>query len=380
LIVLGIGVNVGFIFLHTWIPDSYPRANFVASVFLCVFTTKAAVYLLARVQPGTEYIAFMGALMAVFGVTFAVFQNDMRRLLSYHIISQVGYMVAGVGILGWLGAANTIGQLGFDGGMAHVFNNILYKALLFMAIGVVIWKTGENALSRIGGLQKKMPVTALAFWIAAFSISGVPLFNGFVSKGMVLFAAEQTNIWLWVLLEIASFGTFVSFLKLGYFAFLRPGETEASDPPLLMQAGMLGTAALCVLIGVYPPVLYALLPYPITYQAYNPVQVVGTLVILGAAAAFFFTIGRRLLKPHDTGIKDVDTCYMAAARGICAGAGGLQKGFQKVYDLMTGVAGGLFNAGTYARRMEDRDVNWNMAAFAATIVGVLAFIVLVVNF
>ena len=166
-ILLGIGVNVGFISLHTWIPDAYPRANFVASVFLCVYTTKTAVYLLARAQPGTEYIAFMGALMAVFGVTFAVLQNDMRRLLSYHIISQVGYMVAGVGLLGWLGAANEIGQLGLDGGMAHLVNNILYKTLLFMAIGVIIWKTGENALSRIGGLQKKMPVTALVFWVAA---------------------------------------------------------------------------------------------------------------------------------------------------------------------------------------------------------------------
>ncbi|MDD1718512.1 MAG: hypothetical protein LUQ25_00500, partial [Methanoregulaceae archaeon] len=239
LIVLGVGVNVAFLPLHTWLPDSYPRANFVASVFLSVYTTKAAVYLLARIQPGTEIIAVMGALMAVFGVTFAVFQNDMRRLLSYHIISQVGYMVAGVGILGWLGAGSEIGQLGLDGGMAHLFNNILYKSLLFMAVGVIIWKTGENLLSRIGGLQKKMPVTAFAFWVAALSISGFPLFNGFVSKGMVLMAAEHTSIWIWVLLEIASFGTFVSFLKLGYFAFLRRGDTLASDPPLLMQAGML---------------------------------------------------------------------------------------------------------------------------------------------
>ena len=186
LIVLGIGVNIAFIPLHTWLPDAYPRANFVASVFLSVYTTKAAVYLLARAQPGTEFIAFMGAIMAVYGVIFAVFQNDMRRLLSYHIVSQVGYMVAGIGILGWLGAADAVGQLGLNGGMAHLFNHILYKALLFMAIGVIIWKTGENALSRVGGLQKKMPVTAIAFWIAAFSIAGVPLFNGFVSKGMVL--------------------------------------------------------------------------------------------------------------------------------------------------------------------------------------------------
>ena len=122
-----------------------PGPTSLQACFLSVYTTKAAVYLLARAQPGTEYIAFMGALMAVYGVTFAVFQNDMRRLLSYHIISQVGYMVAGVGILGWLGAASEIGQLGLDGGMAHVFNHILYKTLLFMAVGVIIWKTGENA-------------------------------------------------------------------------------------------------------------------------------------------------------------------------------------------------------------------------------------------
>ena len=375
-IVLGIGVNAGFILLHTWLPDAYPRANFVASVFLCVYTTKTAVYLLARAQPGTEYIAFMGALMAVFGVTFALFQNDMRRLLSYHIISQVGYMVAGVGLLGWLGAANEIGQLGLDGGMAHVFNHILYKALLFMAIGVIIWKTGENTLSRIGGLQKKMPVTALVFWVAALSISGMPLFNGFVSKGMVLLAAEQTNIWLWVLLEIASFGTFLSFLKLGYFAFLRPGTTEASDPPLLMQVGMLGAAALCIAIGVYPPLLYAILPYPTSYQAYNPITIVATLLVLGAAAAFFFTIGKRILEPHDTRLRDADVVYMATCSAVVAIAGGLQLAFRAVYVCIGGVVPVLFAAGKSAARMVDWDVNWNLSALAGMLVVVLAFLLL----
>lgn len=376
LIVLGIGVNAGFILLHTWLPDAYPRANFVASVFLCVYTTKAAVYLLARAQPGSIYIAYMGALMAVVGVIFAVFQNDMRRLLSYHIISQVGYMVAGVGILGWLGAANEIGQLGLNGGMAHVFNHILYKALLFMAIGVIIWKTGENSLSRIGGLQKKMPVTALVFWIAAFSISGVPLFNGYVSKGMVLMAAEQTSPLLWVLLEIASFGTFLSFLKLGYFAFLRPGETQASDPPKLMQAGMLGAAALCVIIGVYPKILYSLLPYPTTYAAYAPVHLAGALIVLGAAAIFFFTVGKRLLEPHDTHLQDVDVIYMAAGRGITAFSDGLQDCFRRVYAGAITSAGGLSYAGTSVMRMENRDVNLNMALFVGTLVIICAILTL----
>ncbi|MDD5025014.1 MAG: proton-conducting transporter membrane subunit, partial [Methanoregula sp.] len=155
LITLGIGVNLAIVPLHTWLTDAYPKANFVASVFLCVFTTKVAVYVLARAQPGTEVIMYIGAIMAVYGVIFAMFQNDMRRLLSYHIISQVGYMVAGVGILCWLGAASGTGQLGLDGGMAHLTTNILYKTLLFMAVGVIIWKTGENLLSRIGGLQRK---------------------------------------------------------------------------------------------------------------------------------------------------------------------------------------------------------------------------------
>jgi len=379
LIVLGIGINIAFIPFHTWLPDSYPRANFVAGVFLCVFTTKAAVYLLARVQPGTEIIVFMGALMAVYGVFFAVFQNDMRRLLSYHIVSQVGFMVAGVGILGWLGTANEIGQLGFDGGMAHLFNHILYKALLFMVIGVIIWKTGENALSRIGGLQKKMPVTAFAFWVAAFSISGVPLFNGFVSKGMVLFAAEQTSPLIWVLLEIASFGTFVSFLKLGYFAFIRPGDTRATDPPRLMQAAMLGAAALCILIGIFPTILYAILPYPTTYVAFDPAHIIGALLVLGFAAIFFFTIGRKYLQPHDTQLRDFDILYVAAARGVTVFAKGLQELFRKIYGLATGAACMLFTAGSYAMKGEGRDINLNLAIFTSVLVGFMIVMMLVVG-
>jgi formate hydrogenlyase subunit 3/multisubunit Na+/H+ antiporter MnhD subunit len=371
-IVLGIGVNAGFIPLHTWLPDSYPRANFIASVFLSVYTTKAAVYLLARAQPGTEFIAFMGALMAVFGVSFAVFQNDMRRLLSYHIISQVGYMVAGVGLLGWWGAANEIGQLGLDGGLAHLFNNILYKTLLFMTIGVIIWKTGENSLSRLGGLQKKMPVTAIAYWVAALSISGVPLFNGFVSKGMVLLAAEHTSVWLWVLLEIASFGTFLSFLKLGYFAFLKPGNTEASDPPLPMQAAMIGTAVLCIAIGVYPAILYSILPVPVAFLAYDPIRVAETLLVLGAAAAFFVLIGRRLLEPHDTRLRDADVIYVAGGKAVVTIADGLQSAFRAIYQGVKGAAvPGLFAAGRHASRIEERDVNWNLAGLALGGLGIL---------
>ncbi len=379
-ILAGIGVNIAAIPLHTWLPDAYPRANFIASVFLCVYTTKAAVYLLARVQPGMEFIAFMGAIMAVYGVAFAVFQNDMRRLLSYHIISQVGYMVAGIGIIGMLGAGDPVAQLGFNGGMAHLVNNILYKTLLFMAVGVIIWKTGENLLSRVGGLQKRMPVTAFAFWVAAFAIAGVPLLNGFISKGMILAAAEHTSVWIWALLEIAAFGTALSFLKLGYFAFLREGKSPVpegvSDPPVLMQAGMLMIVALCVLIGVYPQALYAYLPAPVEYAAFDPAYVLSALVVLVAAVAFFFTIGKKILEPHDTRLADVDTVYVAGANGVVAFAGALQELFGRIYGYITEAARLLFAAGRIAMRWEDRDAGGNIALFAGSIVALMVIIAL----
>ena len=335
-IVIGIGVNVAMIPLHTWLPDSYPRAHFAASVFLSVYTTKAAVYLLARAQPSTDLVAFMGAIMAVYGVSFAVVQTNMRKLLSYHIVSQVGYMVAGVGLASWPGIAAHIGELGLDGGMAHVFNHILYKALLFMTVGVIIWRTGENTLDKLGGLMRKMPVTAIAFWIAAFSISGVPLFNGFVSKGMIITAAEENNTILWALLEIASFGTFLSFLKLGYFAFLRPGTTEAKDPSLPVKLAMLGTAALCVAIGIYPQLLYTILPYGgAGYQAYSYTTILQTILVLGAAALTFFTVGRKYLAPHETRVRDFDAGYVAVGHGVMIFANVLQIAFGTVYNAIT---------------------------------------------
>ena len=274
--------------------------------------------------------------MVVYGVTFAVLQTNMRKLLSYHIVSQVGYMVTGVGLASWPGLPLAIAQLGLDGGMAHVFNHILYKALLFMTIGVIIWKTGENTLEKLGGLMKKMPVTAIAFWIAAFSISGVPLFNGFVSKNMVISAAESTSTTLFILLEIGTFGTFLSFLKLGYFAFLRPGNIEASDPPLPMKAAMLGAAALCIAIGVYPPLLYAILPYGGSgYQPYALNEVLQACLVLGAAALTFFTLGRRYLTPHETRLRDFDVAYVAIGRGFIVLATELQRGFGAVYNGIT---------------------------------------------
>jgi len=372
-IVIGIGVNLAMIPLHTWLPDSYPKAHFAASVFLSVYTTKAAVYVLARAQPATDLVAFMGAIMVVYGVSFAVLQTNMRKLLSYHIVSQVGYMVTGVGLASWPGIASQIGDLALDGGMAHAFNHILYKALLFMTVGVIIWQTGENNLGKLGGLLKKMPITAIAFWIAAFSISGVPFFNGFVSKGMITSAAEQSNEIIWLLLEIGTFGTFLSFLKLGYFAFLRPGNIEAKDPPLTVKIAMLGAAALCVAIGVYPPLLYSILPYGgAGYQPYNLNTLLTSSLVLGAAVVTFFTVGRKYLTPHETRLRDFDVGYVAVGHGLVMFAGALQGAFGAVYRGITDQL--MPGASRLAGKMQTGLLSVNGLFMLATMIILLLFV------
>ena len=252
---VGIGVNVGFVGLHTWLPDTYPRPHVAASVFLSVYTTKTGVYGLARAFPdGSLALAYMGAAMALVGVVYALLQNDMRRLLSYHIQSQVGYMVAGVGV----GTA-----LATAGAFAHVFNHILYKALLFMTAGVVIARTDQGNLKYLGGLGRALPVTALAFTVAALSISGFPGFNGFVSKGMITAAAHKEHLdGIFYILLAAGVGTFMSFIKFGYYAFLKQssGTWAVRQSVAGQRIAMLGVAALCVVLGLFPDALFALLP------------------------------------------------------------------------------------------------------------------------
>jgi len=309
LLLIGIGVNTAFIPLHTWLPDSYPKATIAGAVFMCVFTTKTGVYVLARTFPGVEAVAYMGGVMCLYGVIFALLQNDVRKLLSYHIVSQVGYMVAGIGIGTYIG---------INGGIAHVFNHILYKALLFMCMGAVIYATGKNNLTELGGLAKKMPITMITCMIAAFSISGVPGFNGYVSKGMIIHAAELEGMHiLAVALILGSVGTFLSFLKLTYFTFFkRNDEIEAKEVPLPMLIAMSVTAFLCVAIGVYPELLYGILPYEVVhYHAYALGHTIGTLELLMMTAVGFFTL-QYVFSPHERITNDIDYIYRKAGRGF----------------------------------------------------------------
>ncbi len=311
LLLMGIGVNTAFIPLHTWLPDAYPKATIAGAVFMSVYTTKTGVYVLARTFPGVEAVAYMGGVMALYGVIFALMQNDVRKLLSYHIVSQVGYMVAGIGI----GTA-----IGIDGGIAHVFNHILYKALLFMCMGAVIYRTGRNNLTDLGGLARKMPVTMITCVIAALSISGVVGFNGYISKGMVIHAAEESHMHLLALaLMLGSVGTFLSFLKLTYYTFFRRNEgIEAREAPLPMLIAMSVTAFFCVAIGVYPKMLYVILPYPevaMEYRAYAPGHTAGTLELL-LMTAFMFAALKVLIAPHERITYDIDYLYRKAGRGV----------------------------------------------------------------
>jgi multicomponent Na+:H+ antiporter subunit D len=233
--------------------------------------------------------------MAVYGVVYAVLENDIRRLLAYHIISQVGYMVCGVG----LGT-----EMAMNGSTAHAFCHILYKALLFMGVGAVIHVTGRRKLTELQGrnLHKQMPICLSLYMIGGFSISAVPLFNGFISKTMVVAAAgELHRPVIHLLLHLASIGTFLhTGLKLPYGTWFgrvpegeKVDEIEAHEPPLNMLIAMGMAAFLCIFTGVYPRVLYAILPYPVHYHPYTAFHVVGMMqLLLLTAAAFWLYIDK----------------------------------------------------------------------------------------
>jgi multicomponent Na+:H+ antiporter subunit D len=341
---LGIGVNVGFVGLHTWLPDTYPRPHIAASVFLCVFTTKTGVYGMYRAFPdGHLLIAYMGGAMAVFGVFYALLQNDMRRLLSYHIQSQVGYMVAGVGIGSVLGTA---------GAFAHVFNHILYKALLFMTAGVVIYRTGEESLKKLGGLAREMPITAGAFSVAALSIAGFPGFNGFVSKGIVISAShydfkkealvhvgEYTGLEL--LLLAGGVGTFMSFIKFGYYAFFHgEHDGEVRDANRGQSVAMVVVAVLCVVYGLYDAALFAILPFDVTaeslahpYTTYTVDHVVEGVVLAVLGLIGFYATKKPLSKLGR--VPDLDRLYNPA---VFYGGRGLVLGTIRLYGAVDRVA------------------------------------------
>ena len=324
LILLAFLLNAAVPPLGAWLPDAYPEATATGAVFLTAFTTKSAVYALIRGFPGTEILVWWGAAMAVYGVVYAVLENDARRLLAYHIISQVGYMVCGVGI----GTS-----LALNGAAAHAFAHILYKALLFMGAGAVLQVTRLRKLSDMGGLYKTMPVTLSLYMVGAFAISAVPLFSGFVSKSMVVSSAgESHRAAIFLLLTLASAGTFLhTGLKLPYYMFFgKDRGLRYHEPPRNMLVAMGVAAAACVLIGVLPALLYSSLPYPVEYVPYTVRHVTATLGLLGFTALGFFLMLKHL-DPEPIVSLDTDWFYRRGAAAVVAWSRG---GLAHVEDVV----------------------------------------------
>ncbi len=305
-------INAAVVPLHAWLPDAYPEASVSGSVFLSTFTTKAAVYCLVRGFAGEEVLVPLGALMAVYGVVYATMEDDMRRLLSYHIVSQVGYMVCGIGV----GSS-----LAVNGSVAHAVCHILYKALLFMAAGAIIQGSGRRRLSELGGIGATMPLTFAAYMTGALSISGAPLFNGFVSKSVVVSgAAAEHQAAAVALLTLASVGTFLSVgLKLPYFAFVAPSATavKTREAPAAMLAAMAILSFLCIGLGIAPGVLYQVLPQPPDYHPYTAYHVFEALLLMTFCGLAFWQLRRRLV-PHAGASRDLDELYRLPAAALIA--------------------------------------------------------------
>ncbi len=301
LIFLAFGIKCAFPLLHNWLTDSYPEATPTGTVFLCAFTTKVAVYALARGFPGTEILIYIGAVMTMFPIFYAVIENDLRRVLGYSMINQLGFMVAGIGI-------GT--ELAINGAVSHAFNDVIFKALLFMSMGAVLFRTGRINGSELGGLYKSMPITTGFCIVGAASISAFPLFSGFVSKSMVMVAAlEEGHPVVWLALLFASAGVFHhAGIKIPFFAFFaHDSGIRTREPPLNMLIAMGLAAAISVFNGSYPWVLYSLLPFPVDYAPYTVAHVLTQSQLLFFAALAFCMLKLTGLYPPELAGVNIDS-------------------------------------------------------------------------
>ena len=377
LIFLAFGIKCAFPLLHTWLQDAYPEATVGGTVWLSAFTTKLAVYALARGYPGTEILIWIGAVMAVFPIFYAVIENDLRRVLAYSLINQLGFMVVGIGV-------GT--QLAINGTVAHAFAHVLYKALLFMAMGAVLMRAGTIKGSELGGLYKSMPWTAGFCIVGAASISAFPLFSGFVSKSLILAAtAEQGHLVPWLLLLFASAGVFHhAGIKIPFFAFFaHDSGIRVREAPWNMLAAMAITAFLCIAIGVWPGPLYAILPYPVVFTPYTLEHVVTqTQLLLFSALAFTWLMRTGLYPPEMRSVNvDFDVTYRkglpALVRAFVGTFGPIDQGARRaLLGLFRRVVNEIYrhhgSAGALARSVG----TGNMVLWVAAMLGVFLIAVL----
>ena len=367
LIFVAVGIKAAFPLLHNWLTDAYPEATPTGTVFLSSFTTKVAVYMLARAYPGTELLIYIGAVMACFPIFYAVIENDLRRVLAYSMINQVGFMVCGIGI----GTAMAI-----NGAVAHAFNDIIFKGLLFMAMGAVLHQTGRINGSELGGLYKTMPKTAALCMVGAASISAFPLFSGFVSKTLIMAEAlNNDHDLVWLMLLFASAGVFHhAGIKIPYFAFFaHDSGIRTTDPPKNMLVAMSISALACVVIGVYPDLLYRALPYQISYSPYDVSHVLAQTQLLFFSALAFVWLNLRGLYPPELHSVNLDADWLyrrlgpRTARSLMAVISGV------FHRVSTALVRHLLRLRNLARTVEANWMAWPMSGnLVSRVVALLA--------
>ncbi|MCF2949195.1 Na(+)/H(+) antiporter subunit D [Paraglaciecola aquimarina] len=309
MILIGILINAAAPFVSSWLSDAYPESSPTGSVFLSAFTTKTAVLALILLFPGESVLIGLGLFMVMYGIIYALLENDVRRILAYSIVNQVGFMVVAVGI-------GT--EMALNGAAAHAFAHIVYKALLFMSAGVVIYRTGKNKCIELGGLFRTMPITCVCGIIGALAISSFPLTSGFTTKSMISQAAVDMNLmWVYMGLTAASAGVFLhAGIKFPWFVFFQKDSgLRPKDAPWNMSVAMIIFASICILLGVFPELLYGLLPYPVNYQPYSIGKVLFYLQLLLFSGLAFFVL-LPMMKRTMTISLDTDWLWRRAAYSL----------------------------------------------------------------
>ena len=322
LIFLAFGIKAAFPLLHNWLEDAYPEATVTGTVFLSAFTTKLAIYALARGFPGTELLIWIGATMAVFPLIFATIENDLRRVLAYCLNNQLGFMVVGVGLANFAKYPE-VAQLAINGTAAQAFAHVLYKSLLFMATGAVLFRTGTIKASELGGLYKSMPWT-MTFCMIGTAAMSAPLFCGFVTKSLVISAVAERHLTVvWLILYLATAGVFMMGIKVVFCAFFAHDTGhKVVDAPRNMITAMGMGAALCIFVGVAPQALYGILPYHVEYSPYTASHVVTQLQLLAFSGLAFAALKLTGVYPAEqpSVVLDSDWLYRkplpAAAHGL----------------------------------------------------------------
>lgn len=335
LIFLSFGIKCGFPLVHTWISDAYPEATGTGTVFLAAFTTKVAVYALTRCFAGTEMLIPIGLTMACFPIFYAVIENDLRRVLTYSMINQIGFMLCGIGI-------GT--ELAINGAVATAFNHVIYKGLLLMTMGAVLLRVGHVRGSDLGGLYRCMPVTTVCCIIGAASISAFPLFSGFVSKAIIMGEMLHHGHTIgWMMLLFAAAGVFHhAGIKIPFFAFFaHDSGIRVKEAPTNMLIAMVIASILCVAIGSFPSYFYKILPYEMDYSPYDLTHVVTQLQILFFSALAFVFLNVKGLYPPELRSVNIDTdwtyrrffptCYRLLTSGIISLQKNATKGFTNIY-------------------------------------------------